>query len=280
MIRFEFMPNVALTFSLCDPSRRAQKGIPGWRTGDKTEVVSGKTCHVYSANNVQLVNLTRTEHLSASEKERFRRHQEQINSFSARNPLLGLFSSFTGQSAASVPPAVASAAAPGGGSSAENSSSSGSVGPSPQHQSVSGPGSATKRSSMPPVKPLSWADYVNVNGSQAQVPLEGHVLCDVPYVARELTRKLQKFNLRLWLAEEAELSLQEQIVPIVDLMAQINSTHFRKLKDFITLQMPAGFPMKIEIPLYYGALLCSALRPGLRELLNIDHWGATDPLIH
>ena len=103
---------------------------------------------------------------------------------------------------------------------------------------------------MPPVKPLSWPEYLNPS-----VPLEGHVLCDVPYVPVELTRKLQKFNLKLWLAEEAELSLQKQIVPIVDLMAQINTTHFRKLKDLITLQMPAGFPMKIEIPIYFGALV-------------------------
>ena len=224
-----------------------------------TEVVSGKTCHVYSANNMHLVNLTRTEHLSTSEKERFRCHQEQINSFSARNPLLGLFSSFTGQSAATVPPTTAAPAAAAGvgvTGSAESSSSSGggSAGPSPQHPAATASTSALKRNTMPPVKPLSWPEYLNPS-----VPLEGHVLCDVPYVPVELTQKLQKFNLKLWLAEEAELSLQEQIVPIVDLMAQINSTHFCKLKNFITLQMPAGFPMKIEIPLYYGSLLCTHL---------------------
>lgn len=48
----------------------------------------------------------------------------------------------------------------------------------------------------------------------------------------------------LWLSEEYPLSLQEQIIPIVDLMA-ISSSHFAKLKDFIQMQLPAGFPVKI-----------------------------------
>ena len=195
-------------------AHRAQKGIPGWRTGDKTEVLSCKTCNVYSANNVQLVNLTRTEHLSASEKERFRGHQEQINSFSARNPLLGLFSSFTGQSAAILPPPTAApAAAAGAGTtgSAESSSSSGgsSAGPSPQHPAATASTSASKRSAMPPVKPLSWPEYLNPN-----VLFEGHVLCDVPYVPVELTRKLQKFNLKLWLAEERSSRCRSRLYPL------------------------------------------------------------------
>ena len=33
-------------------------------------------------------------------------------------------------------------------------------------------------------------------------------------------------------------------MPIVDLMA-ITSSHFAKLKDFIQMQLPSGFPVKI-----------------------------------
>jgi len=50
---------------------------------------------------------------------------------------------------------------------------------------------------------------------------------------REMTCKVQKFHAHLWLCEEFPLSLQEQVMPIVDLMA-ISNTHFQKLKDFIT----------------------------------------------
>ena len=41
-----------------------------------------------------------------------------------------------------------------------------------------------------------------------------------------------------------------QVLPIINLMANSNS-HFAKLRDFITLQLPAGFPVKIEIPLFH-----------------------------
>ena len=67
---------------------------------------------------------------------------------------------------------------------------------------------------------------------------------------KEMTRKVQKFQAQLWLSEDYPLSLQEQVMPIVDLMA-ISNTHFQKLKDFITCSFPAGFPVKIEIPLFH-----------------------------
>jgi len=67
---------------------------------------------------------------------------------------------------------------------------------------------------------------------------------------KEVFKKGQKFKAALWLCEEYPLSLQEQIMPIVDLLA-ISNTHFQKLKDFIHMQLPSGFPVKIEIPLFH-----------------------------
>lgn len=61
---------------------------------------------------------------------------------------------------------------------------------------------------------------------------------------KEINTKIQKFKATLWLCENYPLSLPEQILPIVDLMA-ISSTHFAKLKDFIQMQLPSGFPVKI-----------------------------------
>ena len=60
----------------------------------------------------------------------------------------------------------------------------------------------------------------------------------------EQSTKIQKFKATLWLCEDFPLSLQEQVLPIIDLMATSNA-HFAKLRDFITLQLPAGFPVKI-----------------------------------
>ncbi|XP_035236335.1 ankyrin repeat domain-containing protein 13A isoform X2 [Anguilla anguilla] len=66
----------------------------------------------------------------------------------------------------------------------------------------------------------------------------------------ELTIRTQKFKATLWMSEEHPLSLVEQVTPIIDLMAR-TSTHFARLRDFVTLQFPPGFPVKIEIPLFH-----------------------------
>ncbi|MEQ2205362.1 hypothetical protein XENOCAPTIV_022142, partial [Xenoophorus captivus] len=65
----------------------------------------------------------------------------------------------------------------------------------------------------------------------------------------ELTSKVQRCA-TLWLSETHPLSLAEQVTPIIDLMA-ISNAHFAKLRDFITLRLPPGFPVKIEIPLFH-----------------------------
>lgn len=68
-------------------------------------------------------------------------------------------------------------------------------------------------------------------------------------VPREVSTKIQRFKASLWLCNEYPLSLQEQILPVVDLMA-MSSGHFAKYRDFINLHLPTGFPVRIEIPLF------------------------------
>uniref|UniRef100_A0A2K6T6D7 Ankyrin repeat domain 13A n=1 Tax=Saimiri boliviensis boliviensis TaxID=39432 RepID=A0A2K6T6D7_SAIBB len=59
-----------------------------------------------------------------------------------------------------------------------------------------------------------------------------------------------RFKAMLWMCEEFPLSLVEQVIPIIDLMAR-TSAHFARLRDFIKLEFPPGFPVKIEIPLFH-----------------------------
>ncbi|XP_064810457.1 ankyrin repeat domain-containing protein 13A-like isoform X1 [Oncorhynchus masou masou] len=85
----------------------------------------------------------------------------------------------------------------------------------------------------------------------------------------ELTIRTQKFKGTLWMSEEHPLSLVEQVTPIIDLMAR-TSSHFARLRDFVTLKFPPGFPVKIEIPLFHvlnarisfgGVNKCSTCEP-------------------
>ncbi|XP_035536308.1 ankyrin repeat domain-containing protein 13B [Morone saxatilis] len=88
---------------------------------------------------------------------------------------------------------------------------------------------------------LTAEEYFNPGSSPTQRDI-GHPC--------QLTTKTQRFKAKLWLCESHPLSLAEQVVPIIDLMA-ISNALFAKLRDFITLRLPPGFPVKIEIPLYH-----------------------------
>lgn len=62
------------------------------------------------------------------------------------------------------------------------------------------------------------------------------------------------------MSEDHPLSLVEQVTPIIDLMAR-TSSHFARLRDFVTLKFPPGFPVKIG----NEGSVCAAFPKVLRE---------------
>ncbi|XP_045773214.1 ankyrin repeat domain-containing protein 13D isoform X2 [Maniola jurtina] len=187
---------------------RNKSGIWGWRQ-DKTESVNGYECKVFSANNVELVSKTRSEHLPKGEK---RAH-------TPRAPLAGLLA--LADNDESVPSTPASPLL------------------TPDREEP--PRRSRSREDLTrDVRPVTWEEYFS------EEPLDREI-----GRPRDIATKVQKFRATLWLCEDYPLELQEQIMPILDLMASISSPHFAKLKDFIQMQLPAGFPVKIEIPLFH-----------------------------
>ncbi|KAL0133331.1 hypothetical protein PUN28_000821 [Cardiocondyla obscurior] len=176
---------------------RNKAGLWGWRS-DKSEVVNGHECKVFSASNVELITKTRLEHLSETDKAKARSPRTPLQSF------LGIAEQQQEESCSTVTT-------------------------SEEFNSVSNSSNITAEEYFDPTVDLSGRDIGR---------------------PKEVNTKIQKFKATLWLSEDYPLSLQEQIMPIVDLMA-ITSSHFAKLKDFIQMQLPAGFPVKIEIPLFH-----------------------------
>ncbi|VDK68052.1 unnamed protein product [Litomosoides sigmodontis] len=90
---------------------------------------------------------------------------------------------------------------------------------------------------------------------------------------KQVTKKTSSFKATLWLCDHYPLDLQDQVLPIIDLMA-VNNAHFARLKNFIQLQLPAGFPVKIEIPLFHvvsARITFSAVNiPGSRVSYNVS----------
>merc|ERR1719369_237378 len=156
------------------------------------ETVSGMDCKVFGANNVEIVTKTRTEHMTAEDKQRAKAN---------KNPLLSIFG----------PQETEAELNPG-------------------QEEGEQAASLTQK---------SFEDYLNCEDKSAS-----------NLRPKEEFLKSQKFKASLWLCENYPLSLQEQVMPIVDLLA-ISNTHFQKLKHFIHMQLPSGFPVKIEIPLFH-----------------------------
>ncbi|XP_065175212.1 ankyrin repeat domain-containing protein 13B-like [Sycon ciliatum] len=66
----------------------------------------------------------------------------------------------------------------------------------------------------------------------------------------ELTVQKQSFKATACLADRFPLSLRDQVLPVIELMST-HSPHFGRVRDFIALQLPAGFPLKIDIPFFH-----------------------------
>nr|CAD2206536.1 unnamed protein product [Meloidogyne enterolobii] len=69
-------------------------------------------------------------------------------------------------------------------------------------------------------------------------------------ISRDEHFKSNSFNASLWLSESFPLNLREQIFNVIDLLA-VRNAKFLRLKRFIELQMPAGFPIRIKIPIFH-----------------------------
>ncbi|XP_034477262.1 ankyrin repeat domain-containing protein 13D isoform X2 [Drosophila innubila] len=235
---------------------RNKSGIWGWRS-EKSEIINGYNCKVYGASNVEFITKTRMDHLS----------EEQIKNKTARTPLHSLLGIADEDYVPPAPPPTDAVAAikertpsPRLGEAAacsENGDSAASALLAESNGgSACGSGASTPRSLITPEEYFS-----------AEVDLQGRDIGK----PKNLSTKVQRFKANLWLAEEHPIRLQEQVLPILDLMSTMASPHVSKLKDFITMQLPAGFPVKVEIPLFHVLNACITFGNVFAMTTSVDH---------
>lgn len=70
------------------------------------------------------------------------------------------------------------------------------------------------------------------------------------HIGRKLhiDEKIKKLKLSLWMADDFPLKLQH-LLPIFEVLSP-TSEHFEKLNQFINMDLPPGFPIQIEIPIF------------------------------
>lgn len=94
------------------------------------------------------------------------------------------------------------------------------------------------RESLPPPPPtrVSWDDYINSE------------VGDAPCLGREIQCKVVKKPVRasVALSEEFPLSKKE----LLDLLSITPIKMFMKLKEFVEMKLPDGFPVRLDIPVY------------------------------
>uniref|UniRef100_A0A8C7W5A2 Ankyrin repeat domain 13 family, member D n=1 Tax=Oncorhynchus mykiss TaxID=8022 RepID=A0A8C7W5A2_ONCMY len=200
---------------------RNKSGIWGWRS-EKSEAVSGYEAKVYSATNVELVTRSRTEHLSDQDKSK--------SKGTHRTLMFYLVIVYVQAQHGSIPPVLPGTKTP----------LQSFLGIAEQHTAPNGSNVSQCASPHNPTA-ITAEEYFDPEFQLNERDIGRPV---------ELTSKVQRFKAHLWLSEAHPLSLAEQVTPIIDLMA-ISNAHFAKLRDFITLSLPPGFPVKIEIPLFH-----------------------------
>ena len=97
------------------------------------------------------------------------------------------------------------------------------------------------------IKPTLWEYFypeLDRNGRPKDI-----VIGNIP----EINEKIQKFKGTVWLADEFPLSVEEHVLPVIELIS-MNLPHFSKLKEFLAMKIPPGFPIKLELPLYHVML--------------------------
>eukprot|EP00058_Branchiostoma_floridae_P015060 XP_002600548.1 hypothetical protein BRAFLDRAFT_70075 [Branchiostoma floridae] len=87
----------------------------------------------------------------------------------------------------------------------------------------------------PPPSPVSWDEYVTAPSGRW------------PHLGRPMVVKETRKSLKATVAMSEEFPIRlDRLLDVLEIIAPFK--HFLKLREFVQLKLPSGFPVKIEIP--------------------------------
>ncbi|KAG4071079.1 hypothetical protein HA402_002751 [Bradysia odoriphaga] len=107
-----------------------------------------------------------------------------------------------------------------------------------QSQNIDQNGEIVRRASLlpPPDCQVTWEDYINSEPGE------------YPKLGRELVYKESSKAFRATVAMSRDFPLNvEMLLNVLEVIAPFK--HFSKLREFVTMKLPSGFPVKIDIPI-------------------------------
>uniref|UniRef100_A0A8C4SPY4 Ankyrin repeat domain 13C n=1 Tax=Erpetoichthys calabaricus TaxID=27687 RepID=A0A8C4SPY4_ERPCA len=96
-----------------------------------------------------------------------------------------------------------------------------------------------RRQSLTPPSPntISWEEYISSENGKA------------PHLGRELVCKESKKGFKATIAMSQEFPLGiESLLNVLEVIAPFK--HFNKLREFVQMKLPPGFPVKLDIPVF------------------------------
>uniref|UniRef100_A0A673U8H3 Ankyrin repeat domain 13C n=1 Tax=Suricata suricatta TaxID=37032 RepID=A0A673U8H3_SURSU len=89
----------------------------------------------------------------------------------------------------------------------------------------------------PPQNTITWEEYISAENGKA------------PHLGRELVCKENKKTFKATIAMSQEFPLGiESLLNVLEVIAPFK--HFNKLREFVQMKLPPGFPVKLDIPVF------------------------------
>ncbi|XP_068146850.1 ankyrin repeat domain-containing protein 13C [Drosophila tropicalis] len=209
---------------------RAQRG---WIfRANRKELIGGQyQCEIYTIQGLILKQRKRREHLSHEDLQKNRAIVETITK--GGSGASGAPADARRSSLATTPPPP-----PTTSSSTTTPSDGGSTAPTPTN-GLTLP-ELPRRSSLqaPPATNVTWSQYIEAAVGKC------------PQLGRPPVHKQSNKTLRATVAMSKDFPLSvDMLLDVLEVVAPLK--HINKLREFVTLKLPTGFPVKIEIPVLH-----------------------------